>query len=565
MLTIAQAEAFASKLIENEFLTTKGKSVLLDQIQKGAIEVEHPSTVKSISYTSTKLTKETILQFCTAALLTELANRLKGKGMMVDDKILHKEPIGDFSGRTYHTIDFWGAEKKYAGCISSKTSVIGYTRLKTLNTFLTAGIIDEKIFNETNTALQSNKIRDEIALLKFMLYRSTHYTYYDFNKKEQVEYIGVLAKNGILSEEEKENLLRSYVGGELKAIPEMLEFSSRYVHVDLRGYEPDPTKMYPAIFERLQKLLPEFRYSNLKVQIVEEKEGGLIRQDIKLSFIADSTRYVNTFYHDYRNADSTEENPGSQLPGVDQDFHKGINKWLSDIESPFRLYTLNTQGQGENGYSQMRVGLLLLKKGEDSLITREASLMSQESFDERLTRKNIDKMIEEFRLVGFFDHLTPGEIQDAKDKVESADINSIENVLICFPKLIVVFDWETGNLENPYEQLTKEMTAASRGGFNATDIIDDYKKGWQKAKQVKYGFTINGKRYEEMLNFNGDWLDPKFLSLIRRALLENNIDGQFHYSIDNGQESGYMFLTANQLKFVSEFYPDLLKDDVDKP
>lgn len=153
-----------------------------------------------------------------------------------------------------------------------------------------------------------------------------------------------------------------------------------------------------------------------------------------------------------------------------------------------------------------------------------------------------------------------GEIREAKEKVASTDIGSIEELLLQFPKTIVLFDWETGNLENPYEDLTKQFEQAARGSFSITNIIDDYRKGWKKAKKIKYAFTMNGRTYETMLDFKDDWLDSRFMELLQKAMKENKVDGNLYYCVDNGQESGYIFLNSNQYKFVKEKYSDLLKN-----
>lgn len=561
LLTVEQAEHYSNELIKNDFLTSKGKDILLQQIEKGEIEVEHPSTVKSISYTSKELSRETIIQFCYSALVTERMSRLTKKRMTTDDSIFPKEPLNDSLGRTYDFTAGIGGKQEFIHCISPKTSVIGYTRLKTLNTFRNSGLIDEKIFNDCQAALNSKHLRDEIDLLEYMLARSIYYRYYDFNKREQLEYITSLVMHEILSEEGKNTLLNSYKHFQLKTIPEILLQSTRYVLVDLHAYEPNPATTYPIIFKAVQKLLPEFTYSNLTIQIEEEKETDLIRQDIKLSFNVDTIRYTHSFFHNYRKQNPSADDPYMEPSRVDDNFHKGINKWLTDIESPFRLYTINILDDDERYYGHRSVGLLLLKQGEDSLITKEVYLISRESFDERLSRKNIRKLLTELNRNDFFSHLTPADILSAEEKINSEEINGIEDVFFCFPKTLVIFDWETANLENPYEQITKEFMAASRGSFVVSNITDEFKKGWKKAKRVKYGFTMNGKRYEKMLNFNDDWLDPEFLELLKTALVDNNVNGQIYNCVDNGQESGYIFLTAGQYKFIQETYPDMLKGD----
>jgi hypothetical protein len=340
----------------------------------------------------------------------------------------------------------------------------------------------------------------------------------------------------------------------------MLSFSERYIQVELQHLEPKPEVTYPIIFKHIQKLLPEFQYSDLQVDTTETDESDLIRSDATILFFIAGNTYRHTFFHNYRRK-VPDPNIAEHPSWVDQDFHKGVNKWLTDSESPYRLYTVNIPDSEEGVYGNKRVGLLLLKAGEAELISRNAYLLSQESFDNRLSKRNLNHLIESFIREGFFTYLSAAELDSAKERIATADIGSIEQVLLCFPKTIVLFDWETGNLENPYEDLTRQFEAAARGSFTVTDIADEYKKGWKKEKRVKYGFTMNGRRYEAMLSFEEDWLDPKFMELLKGALKENKIDGDIYYCIDNGQESGYVFLTSKQYRFVKEQYPDLLKED----
>jgi hypothetical protein len=561
LITPEQAEAYAKELVKQGFLTAKGKEVLLQEINKGAIEVEHRSVVRPVTHTSTDLSREIILQFCSYAISTELMRRLSKKGMAIEKKISPKEPIEDSLGRTYGFFGGMGGRKEYIGCIAPQTSVFGYTRIKTLTTFYKSGLIDEKVFKDCQAAISSKEIRDEVDLLRFMVNSSTYYRYYDFNKAEQINYITSLVKHGILPPDAKETLVNSYKDYELKDIQEILQHSPRFALVDLHAYEPNPKLTYPVIFEAVKKLVPQFRYSDLTVLILEQEESDLIREDVKLSFLVDSIRYTQSFFHNYRKANPGPNDNQREPSRVDQDFHKVFNKWLTDIESPFRLYTVNIMDDDERAYGERSVGLLLLKQGEDSLISSGPYSISRESFDQRLSRRNIRKLLDDFDANGFFTHLTRSEIDASKEKVFNGEINSIEDILLQFPKTIVVFDWETGNLKNPYEELTLELMEASRGAFKVSQITDEFEKGWKKAKHVQFGFTMNGKRYEKMLRFKGDWLDPAFLELLKSALSENKVDGQIHYCIDNGQEGGYIFLTNGQFKFMQEFYPDLLKGD----
>lgn len=561
LITIKQAEAYGNELVRFGFMTAKGKKVLIEEINKGNIEVEHASTVKSVSYTSAELSKETVLQFCLAALITERTSRLSNKGIKIENKISPKEPLDDSSSRTFSLMDALGARENYKGCITRETSVFGSTRIKTLGSVMKSGLIDERIFNECRNALAAKQIQDEVDLLQYMLYRSTYYRFYDFNRREQESYIDELVKHGILTEEKKVILIQSYKEWELKTVPEILTHSSRYMLVDFQAYEPAPKQTYPVIFEAVKKLLPGFQYSDLDVQTVESTETDLIRQDLHISFTVNGFGYIHRFFHNYKKQNPDPQNPDPEPQRVDQDFHKGINKWLMDIESPYRLYTIMIPDDDENVYRIATVGLLLLKKGEDSLFSGNSYAISREIFDGRLSQQNLARLLTDLDRNSFFSHLTPSEIENAKKKIASSEINSIEDVLGLFPRTVVIFDWETGNLENPYEQLTNEFMYASRGAFKITDITDEFKKGWQRARRVKYGFTMNGKRYEKMLQFEDDWLDPGFLELLETALAEQKVDGSIYYCVDGGQVAGYIFLTATQYQFTKEAFPDLLKDE----
>lgn len=559
-ITIEQAEAYSNELVNNNFLTPKGKTTILKELRANHIETYHTSPANNITYSSDELSRESILQFCSSAIIAELMNRLRGKGIEIEEKISPREPLSD-SGRTYSLMPGPFANKEYDGSISTQTSVFGSTRMKTLNTFRKSGLIDEKTYNDCLSGLTSKKLRDEGELIRYMLDRSTYYRYYDFNKKEQEAYLLSLVKHGILSEDEKSKLLASYKDYELKTIPEMLKQSARYALADLHAYPAVPEVTYPVIFETVKKLLPAFRYSDLSVVVKEEQQGEFTKEEINLSFAIDTLHYAHSFFHNYKKITPTPDDIVLEVPRVDQDFHKGINKWLTDIESPFRLYTVNILDEDEMTYGSRSVGLLLLKQGEDSIITKNPYVISREVFDNRLSKKNISKLLTDLKKNGLFTHLTPSEITTAEEKVAAAEIKSMRDVLLQFPRNVVAFDWESGDLESPYKHLTEAFVAASRGAFTLHNITDEFENGWKGAKQIKYGFTMNGKRYDKMLRFTSDWLDPNFIALIKSALSEQKVNGSIYNYGDNGGVQGYIFLTADQYQFMQTSYPDLIEMD----
>jgi hypothetical protein len=152
-----------------------------------------------------------------------------------------------------------------------------------------------------------------------------------------------------------------------------------------------------------------------------------------------------------------------------------------------------------------------------------------------LQKNNIQSVINDLSNIGLFEHLNEEELTAAKECLDSKLVGSFSELLCCYPKTLVVFDWETGNLENPYEELTKKLSLASRGSFTPAHIQDGFSKGFSgKRKNIPYNFVFKDKKYEAMLEFDGDWLDYSFFEMIQQALEENNVAGKFYHTYSDG-------------------------------
>ena len=553
-ITFREVEQYADRLVEKEILTNHGREVLLRELREGKVETEFHSAVTRISHTYSTLRKETILQFCASAFLGEMTDRMF-QNPNVEKEIEPEDSVVAHARTFYAGLGRGG----YTKCISSKRSTIGLTRTRTLNDIKQVGLISDRVYQECQQKLQDKSIVDEPSLLAAMVERTVYYTHYEANKNEQIVYIANLVSAAILTKEEQAAILNSYKPFELKTIPDILSHSARYLVVDLSAVEAQPEKTYPVIFDSIRELLPNFHFSDLKLDLIENKDGGLIRQDIKIAFKIDSVVYSNIVFHNYRR--EIPDPKRNHLPSkVDQGFNKGVNKWLTDIGSPYRLFTVSLPIEGESPYGDTRVGLLLLKNGQAKTITTDGYLLSRESFDSLLSRKNIRRMIVDLSSQGLFSHLSKSEIDSALNLIGTADISSIVGVLAQFPKTLVVFDWESANLENPYQELTTRFGEISRGKFQPTRIMDEFEKGFKGEKTVKFSFDFDGIEYESELPFNGDWLDPHFMEMIRQALKEKKVDGDYYQCVFNGQEGGYVFLSKAQYAYIQEKYPNLLRD-----
>jgi hypothetical protein len=119
-----------------------------------------------------------------------------------------------------------------------------------------------------------------------------------------------------------------------------------------------------------------------------------------------------------------------------------------------------------------------------------------------------------------------------------------DDIVYYFDGLFYNFDTETGNFENPYEEITLELVDISKGRFQPANVIDNY----EYDTKSQFSFTLNGSKYETTLENYRDWLDLSFIELINRALQEQGIDGHYYTLDTGGQDATIIFLTQAQFK-----------------
>ncbi|HEY0751278.1 MAG TPA: hypothetical protein VGD26_08985, partial [Chitinophagaceae bacterium] len=106
----------------------------------------------------------------------------------------------------------------------------------------------------------------------------------------------------------------------------------------------------------------------------------LIRQDLELSFTVNAKKYVHSFYYNYRKVNYGPNDEKLPAPKVNESFHKGINQWLSNAGSDYRLHIVRYFNEENNQYHSDKIGLLLLKQGEATLVTGQGYMISEETY-----------------------------------------------------------------------------------------------------------------------------------------------------------------------------------------
>lgn len=537
----SQESEIINKLGEKQFLTNEGQFQLKLFFDKN--EGKIPSNL-------------IVVNFLTDAFYLELFYRAT-EANKIEKKIKQEDPLLKFSFS--HGGLFGSPDKDYKSLIHPKRSVMGATRTRTLEELKNLQLISDFTYKETKAKLTDSTVRNEVDLLMLVKSKEEYFVNYQEYKAEELSFARDLVSQELISYSVYQKIRNNYIDLELKGKPEILSCSQKCKIVDLHSIEPNPDSIYTYLFKEIESLITDFRYSDLKVKLIEiDEDSDLIEQRLEISFSIKGKTYKNEFFHDFkrvRNFKKHHKNDESNK--ISSNFHKGINKYLRDIEANYRLHTINIK-DNRSVYGQEKIGLIVLNEKQFNFLNTESYFLSDESYDNRFNSKGVDKIIKDFKSTGLFSHLSEEDIAMAKTKIESKEVIDFNDILFEYPHTIVAFDWETGNLTNPYHELTLAFSKASRNAFTPTEIKDDFEVALEKQRKVNYSFMFNDKVYSAILDMQDDWLDPKFMELIEKAMKENNVNGQFYFCYDNGQETGFIFLDKEQYEFINENYSDLI-------
>lgn len=525
-------EDFASKLYDIEVLSEEGRDKLNELLVDG------------------KKQKLITLEFLNRAFQAEQMFRAD-KGRKIEKKIDAEDELLEFS-----LSFFFRPDENYQSLIHPKRSVYGLTRTRTSKELFEIGLCSKRTFEIVSKQLTDSIIRNESDLLRVIYENEKWAVEYEKNKKQEQEFSEQLVELGLLDYESITVLNERYQSLELLGRHEILKECSSARFFEQQGLPKEVVQRYDSIFQIINTIVPDLKASAITVTpILNEMDFELIEESLALSFDSHGKTFTHKFYNRFIN--KTKDKSQEEKVEIGNEFYKGVNKYLRDQRSEYRLHFINVPDKG-SVYGDEEFGLIVLNKEQADFLSQESYFLSRESYDNGLSTSAIDSLISNFQRMG----ITP-QIDDSKalkDEILANENNQTKDVLLAIPNTIVLFDWETGNLENPYEELTILFGKATRGAFNPKNIVDGYSKVRKDSDVVDYRFTFKGSVYSRSLRFESDWLDPLFFDLIHKAMKEQGVDGKFHFCVDFGQATGFIFLTSEQEDWVRINYPDLLID-----
>jgi hypothetical protein len=414
-----------------------------------------------------------------------------------------------------------------------------------------AGVISDNVFNHLQRQISNKEIHVEWELLRSAV---TLMEVSDSLQLAQIKpQLDELKTAGILSEVNYHHLLQDLASESVENSFDLLRYLEHALIFDLRGYSTDPHDYFPKIHRAIaQKLaadgIGKIQLENLTVKLVPDKEQYSDRVTFYKALVSanvNDRQYQQASF--YAPIAEGVRNHDVFIGRIEPDtFIHLFNKILRDQKSSYRLYSIEAvdyaDGTPGKDYSRFAV-IALTEQQANYLMPKQLLDIGWQKHDTALTSDGTEQIMALVQKIGLLSHLTKEQIATGHQQVIQSYVTRPYEIFAAFGDVLIQFDFESGNIDNPYQALTEKFAAASRGAFNPTQVSNEF--DWDR-KAAGISFVVKGKRYSKKLEFNGDWLDPEFFSFIEEVVKETVSDGRF-YSLSDGNEFvGYLFLRNNQ-------------------
>lgn len=368
------------------------------------------------------------------------------------------------------------------------------------------------------------------------------------NETSMILFADKLLNTKTTSKENYGKLLKDIKAGAIKDGFQFVGYCDKATIIKESNYPSEPEKYLELIHKDVSKLLPELFFSNFKFQVkldstISDKDSKFYDFVVSLKCNGKTYRQKSS-YRLY--SPSKNQYFGNKID--QQEFYKIFNKILADNQSIYRLHEVKSIPNNAVDWTQF--GIIALTKEQADMLHGAGVYFrpSYESFKNTITSKKIETAISEFQKAGLLSHLSADQIKSAIEKVNQQENRNLNDVLQCFPHTIYFFDTELGNLEDPYKEILNELSFISHGSFKPSNITDNFSKPTDKKSTIKFSF--NGKDYSKDLKIEDDWIDPSFFDLIKQAVADNKLNGQFYELYTGGQEASLIFLTTDQYEYL---------------
>ena len=344
--------------------------------------------------------------------------------------------------------------------------------------------------------------------------------------------IDSLLEAGIISNQGYTSLVQDLKASKLQFPIEFLNYIDQALMFDLRDYSLDPEDYFPEIHQSIAQMLIqtgilEADLGEFGVEIVLRYELPAASQAALENEVEETLKFysavvsVRANRHDYSQASfySPPDREEDFFGRIDDDFLNLFNKILRDQQSAYRLYSIGNSL--DTSLDNSLFGVIALTEAQADVYFGNLYGDWYEIEHETIfTSDRIEEILTLFKNIGLLDHLNEAEIAEGRTHIARDYITHTHQLLAAFKDVALFFDWESAEGGNPYQYFTQDLAKISHGAFNPTDIDDGF--DWEN-QSASLAFTLNGTRYNTDLEFNSDWLDPKFFEFIEEVTIADRV------------------------------------------
>lgn len=441
--------------------------------------------------------------------------------------------------------EFRGSPVNIGFAVDDLTHEMRSELLKLLNQLRNSDVVSQRVYEKLQADIAAGRIKLDIQLFQ---HAATQMQIDEmFQLEVQQPYVNSLYSTGIFSTEGYTRLLQDLKSGNIQDGIEFLKYSDRAIIFNLRDYSLDPYDYFPKIHATVAQMLNNtgvvnISFEDFALELVKDTEYN----DDKIYKAIASVR-VNGKLYQQSSFYAVTENKEDFIGRIEsEEFINLFNKILRDRGSEYRLYNIQafSYDLGSPALEHSRFGVIALTENQAKVYFEQEDLRQET----QLTTDRVEEILSLFQKIGLFSHLTQQQINSSRQKIIKSYITDPHELLQAFDNLVVSVEWESGDTDNPYQELTYELAAVSRGMFTPSDISNEF--DWQN-QTAGQSFTLNGKRYSTKLEFNDDFLDPEFFTFIQQVVEQTVPDGRFYPLYADAYDiAGYIFLTNEQRRIL---------------
>ncbi|MEM1325727.1 MAG: hypothetical protein AAGI23_07230 [Bacteroidota bacterium] len=408
------------------------------------------------------------------------------------------------------------------------------------------GLIRQRHVDQFREKIESEPIPFRVVLLEKLYMQAEIAERLSFERLTNK--IDKLNESGVCTSENYARLKQDLQSELIQEPIELIGYFDRGIVFDLTTYSENPDEYLEQIHRETASLLPDLDFNNFSYEVVVDKESSFPDYTFYEAIVSvqkDKNIYKQASYFAPPERRVEKDGSISYLGKIGtQNYYQLFNKMLFDQQSPYLLHYI--ESYSGNSLDDTKFGIVALTENQVKAV-RILGLpmqLSYEKFNNVITSQRIAAALNAYKKVGLFNHLSEEELANSTNKAYQQTNRNVNDILSAFPHLILYFDGEMGNLDNPYEELVQLHKEFTRGDFQPTNVSGDFQLGIKKSCDIKFYF--NGKHYQKQLRIDGDWVDADFFDFLQEVFEENKLPGKF-YALE---KEGLIYLTPEQYEYL---------------